>query len=249
MNASQSTTNPKAVRGDWLAALPRDRLLGEFSLWSADLCNLAIDIARIEPFADLMHIDVADGHFAPSFLFFPDQVARIRALTRRPLHVHLMVQGDILLEQIRQFAEAGADLITVHAECAAVVGDAIKLIGDLGCEAGIVLRLETPVATLAPWVDKVSFITLLGTAIGVKGQGLSDQACPRLREVAGMLRAAGRERAVRLAADGGIRAETVPLLRAAGAQTVVLGSLAFGDRDLAGRMAWLHGLAGPGWEG
>ena len=88
-------------------------------------------------------------------------------------------------------------------------------------------------------------MTLLGTAIGVKGQGLSDQACPRLRQVSHMLQAAGRADAVRVAADGGIRAETVPRLRAAGAQTVVLGSLAFGDPDLAGRMAWLHGLPEP----
>jgi ribulose-phosphate 3-epimerase len=228
-----------------LSDLPSDRLLGEFSLWSADLCNLEADLARTEPHADIYHIDVADGRFAPSFLFFPDQVARIRALTGRPIHVHLMVEGDIVLEQIRQFATAGADLITVHPENGPVTADALALIAELGCAAGVVLRLETPVTALAPYLGQVAFVTLLGTAIGVKGQGLSEQACPRLREVARMLRAAGRAGAVRLAADGGIRAETVPRLREAGAQTVVLGSLAFGDPDLAGRMAWLHGLPEP----
>jgi ribulose-phosphate 3-epimerase len=238
-------TEPRRA-DDRLADLPRDRLLGEFSLWSADLCNLAADLRRTEPHADIFHIDVADGRFAPAFLFFPDQVARIRALTRRPLHVHLMVEADILLEQVRQFAAAGADLITVHPEIGpAVTAEAIALIAELGREAGVVLRLETPVAALAPHLDRVAFVTLLGTAIGVKGQGLSDRACPRLREVRGMLQAAGREGAVRLAADGGIRAETVPLLRAAGADTVVLGSLAFADPDLPGRIAWLHGLPGP----
>jgi ribulose-phosphate 3-epimerase len=246
MTASKSQSDSKSVKSSWLAELPRNRLLGEFSLWSADLCNLEAVIERIDPHADLHHIDVADGRFAPSFLFFPDLVARIRSLTRRPLHVHLMVEADILLEQIRQFAAAGADLITVHAECGRVLDEAMRLIRNLGCEAGVVLRLETPTAVLTPWLDKVSFVTLLGTAIGVKGQGLSDQACPRLHEVRGMLRDAGRENVVRLAADGGIRAETVPSLGAAGAQTVVLGSLAFGDPDLAGRMAWLHGLAAPG---
>ena len=236
-------TRPAA--GQWLADLPRNRLLGEFSLWSADLCNLAADLQRTANFADIYHVDVADGRFAPSFLFFADQVARIRALTRRPIHVHLMVEGDIVLEQVHQFVAAGADLITVHPENGPITVAALALIAELGCAAGVVLRLETPVATLSPYLDRVAFVTLLGTAIGVKGQGLSDQACPRLRQVSHMLRAAGRADAVRVAADGGIRAETVPRLRAAGAQSVVLGSLAFGDPDLAGRMAWLHGLPEP----
>jgi ribulose-phosphate 3-epimerase len=220
-------------------------MLGEYSLWSADLANLERDIRRTEPHADIYHVDVADGHFAPSLLFFPDQVARIRALTGRPLHVHLMVADDIVLGQIRQFAEAGADLITIHAENGAIVDEALALIGELGSAPGLVLRLETPVETLAPWLGRIAFITLLGTAIGVKGQGLSETACPRLRAVRRMLRAAGRERQIRLAADGGIRATTVPLLRAAGAETVVLGSLAFGDPDLAARIAWLHALPPP----
>ncbi len=230
----------------WLSALPRGRLLGEYSLWSADLANIERDLARTEAHADLYHIDVADGRFAPAFLFFPDQVARIRALTRTPLHLHLMVEGDIVLEQVRQFAEAGADLITVHAENGPVVDEALALIRDLGCAAGLVLRLETPVEVARPWLDRVAFVTLLGTAIGVKGQGLSDEACPRLDAMRGLMRAAGREDAVRLAADGGIRDTTVPRLRAAGAETVVLGSLAFGAPDLAARTAWLHGLPAPG---
>lgn len=239
------TLSNKPAAG-WLQALPRDRMLGEFSLWSADLCNMERDIVRTAPHVDLFHIDVADGRFAPSFLFFPDQVARIRALTDRPLHVHLMVEGDIMLSQIRQFAEAGADLISIHPENGPVVGEALALIRELGVAAGLVLRLETPVEILRPWLGSVDFVTLLGTAIGVKGQGLSDQACPRLEAVRVMLQEAGREEAVRLAADGGIRESTVPRLRAASAETVVLGSLAFGDPDLAGRMAWLHALPAPG---
>ena len=235
------TSVHRPARG-WLAALPRERLLGEYSLWSADLANLERDIARTEPHVDLYHLDVADGRFAPSFLFFPDQVARIRALTGKPLHLHLMVEGDIVLHQIRQFAEAGADLITIHTENGSVVGEALALVRTLGLEPGLVLRLETPVAALKPWLGQASFVTLLGTAIGVKGQGLSDTARPRLQAARTLLRDAGREAEVRLAADGGIREQTVPLLRAAGAETVVLGSLAFNDPDLAKRTAWLHGL-------
>lgn len=229
---------------DWLDRLPRDRLLGELSLWSADLADLKADLARTEAHVDLYHIDVADGRFAPAFLFFPDQVARIRSLTARPLHVHLMVEGDILAAQIRQFAEAGADLVSIHPEAGGDTGAALDLIQACGAAPGLVLRLDTPVEAIEPWLGRIRFVTLLGTAIGVKGQGLAEEACPRLAEAATLIRRAGRTGAVRLAADGGIRETTVPRLRAAGAETVVLGSLAFGAADLAARFAWLHGLPG-----
>jgi ribulose-phosphate 3-epimerase len=231
----------KTAPANWLDNLPKDRLMGEFSLWSADLANLEQEIVRVDPYVDLYHADVADGRFAPSFLFFPDQLARIRKLTDRPIHVHLMIEGDIVLSQIRQFAEAGADLISVHPENGAVTEQAIALIRELDLKAGVVLRLETPVETIRPLVADLDFVTLLGTAIGVKGQGLSDQACPRLIEAANILKTEGRSDIV-LAADGGIRENTVPQLREAGAQTVVLGSLAFNAPDLAGRIAWLRAL-------
>lgn len=225
-----------------IAALPRNRLLGEFSLWSADLANMERDLHRIDPFVDLHHIDVADARFTPGFLFFPDLVARIAKLTARPIHVHLMVEAEIVEEQTRQFIEAGADLISVHAENAQAGLRAVRLAHELGVEAGVVLRLETPVAAVTPFLPEVAFVTLLGTSIGVKGQSLSEQAYPRLIEARTLMKKAGREADIILAADGGIRHETVPRLRAAGAETVVLGSLAFGDPDLAQRMAWLHGL-------
>ena len=101
---------------DWLEALPRDRLLAEMSLWSADLGRMADEIARSERFTDIYHLDAADGHFSPDLLLFPDLVRMVRKATARPLHVHLMVADAILLDQVRGFAEAGADAISVHAE-------------------------------------------------------------------------------------------------------------------------------------
>ena len=225
-----------------IAALPRNRLIGEFSLWSADLATMERDLRRIEAHADLHHIDVADARFTPGFLFFPDLVARIAKLTAKPIHVHLMVEAEIVEAQTRQFIEAGADLVTIHAENGEAGLGAVRLAHELGAEAGVVLRLETPVSAIAPFLSKVAFVTLLGTSIGVKGQSLSEHACPRLLEARALIRKAGREADILLAADGGIRHETVPLLRAAGVDTVVLGSLAFGDPDLAQRMTWLHGL-------
>lgn len=224
----------------WLADLPRNRLLAEFSLWSADLIRMADDLDRIAPHADLLHVDVADGHFAPALLFFPDLVARIRQQSALPIHVHLMCADAILIEQIDQFADAGADLISIHVENRSVADAALARIRARGIAAGMVLRVETPVSSVRPYLDRLDFLTLLGTAIGVKGQGLDPAATDRLQQARRLIEGAGRR--IVLAADGGIRDHTVPLLRGAGAETVVMGSLAFGAPDLAGRMAWLHSL-------
>ncbi|MCE2750220.1 MAG: hypothetical protein LW715_16195 [Rhodobacter sp.] len=154
----------------WIDRLPRSRLIAEYSMWSADLIRLADDLDRIAPHADILHVDVADGVFAPAFLFFPDLVARLRAATATPIHVHLMVADAVLLSQVAQFAEAGADLISLHVENAAVAAQALDLIQGLGVKGGMVLRVETPVASVLPWLDRLDMLTLLGTAIGVKGQ-------------------------------------------------------------------------------
>jgi ribulose-phosphate 3-epimerase len=224
---------------DWMDTLPRNHLIAEYSMWSADLIRLADDLFRITPFADILHVDVADGYFAPAFLFFPDLVAQIRDQTVLPIHVHLMVSDPVLLSQIDQFAEAGADLISLHVENTNAA-EGLDRIRVHGLKAGMVMRVETPVAEVAPWLDKLDMVTLLGTAIGVKGQGLNSAATARLKEAARLI--ATKDRRIVLAADGGIRDTTVPLLRAAGAETVVMGSLAFGAPDLAERMRWLRDL-------
>ena len=235
MNSSM----PRPASG-WLNALPANRLMAEMSLWSADLGQLEADTKRVEPFTDIFHIDVADGHFSPAFLFFPDLVARLRRVTPKPFHVHLMVADSILISQIEQFAEAGADLISVHAENANVT-EALALIAKNGLKSGVVLQLHTDVAKAAPLLPDIDMLTLLGTRIGVKGQGLAEDAEARLRGARALVASTNTGRRIIVAADGGIREHTVPLLRAAGAETIVMGSLAFGAGDLASRMNWVHG--------
>ncbi len=222
-------------------ALPKNQLIAEFSMWSANLIRLEDDLKRIHGHADVLHIDVADGHFAPAFLFFPDQVAAMRKVSNIPIHVHLMVADHVLLSQIDQFAEAGCDIISVHAENANAAA-AIAQIKSHGIAAGMVLKVSTTVSAAKPFLKDLSFLTLLGTAIGVKGQGLDPTACDRLREAKAMIDGANLPQRIVLAADGGIREHTVPELRKANAETVVLGSLAFGAPDLAQRLAWLKGL-------
>ena len=222
--------------------LPKGRLLAEFSLWSANLVRIADDVARVDDHVDIYHADVADGHFSPAMLLFPDLISQIRPLTERPIHVHLMVADNALANQIDQFAAAGADIISIHAENADV-GTALDRIAAKGLAAGLVLQLHTPVASIQSHLDRLAMLTLLGTKMGIKGVGLDPQAEDRLREARGMIAATDGQ--TLLAADGGIRDHTVPGLREAGADTIVMGSLAFGAEDLPGRMAWVHAQQGP----
>jgi ribulose-phosphate 3-epimerase len=215
------------------------RLLADVSLWSADLTNLSAAIERVEPFADSFHLDVCDAHFAPSLLFFPDLVRALRPLTKRPFHVHLMVERPTTL--IADFVACGADVITIHAEVGqAEASAALQAVFDAGCSPGLALRLDTPVAASEPYLDRIDSLLLLGTIPGAKGQDLASDACDRLATAASML--TERRGGVRLIADGGIRTHTAPLLRRAGADVIVPGSLVFESTDLEGTFSWLRGL-------
>lgn len=232
----------------WLGGMPehperRDargtRLLVEVSLWSADLANLAAAIQRLEPLADSFHLDVSDGRFTPSLLFFPDLVRALRPHTNLPFHVHLMVERPTTL--IADFVAAGADTITVHLESGkGEATAAIEAIRCAGRSAGLALGLETPVAAVQPYLSRIECLLLLGTEPGVKGHDLVPQACARLAEARRMLDETNAS--VPLVADGGIRRHTVPLLRRAGADVVVPGSLVFQSENLEETFRWLRAL-------
>jgi ribulose-phosphate 3-epimerase len=234
-------TSPRPA-ADWFASLPSNRLLVEMSLWSADLARLESDLLRVNDGTDIFHIDVADGHFSPAFLFFPDLVARLRKVTAKPFHVHLMVADAVLVSQVDQFAKAGADLISVHAENANAQ-EALEDISRRGLKRGVVLQVQTPVAAAAPFMAHIDMLTLLGTRIGVSGQSLDETAPARLIEARKLVADSVKGRRIITAADGGIREHTVPLLRQSGAETVVMGSLAFGAPDFPARIDWVRGQA------
>ena len=230
------------TQADWMKNLPTTSLIAEFSMWSANLLRLEQDLSRISGAADVLHIDVADGHFAPAMLFFPDLVAAMKKVTATPIHIHLMVADNVLVAQAEQFSDAGADLISVHGENGEAAHTAIDAIKKRGLAAGLVLKVHSPVVLAEAFLPRLDFLTLLGTAIGVKGQELDRKACDRLGEARKLIEKQNGAGRIVLAADGGIRENTVPLLRGAGAETVVLGSLAFGAANLEERMAWLRGL-------
>jgi ribulose-phosphate 3-epimerase len=218
--------------------LPSDRLLADVSLWSADLANLEPAVRRLSPWADSFHLDAADGHFVPSLLFFPDLIRAIRPHTAVPFHVHLMAEHPSQLAT--EFLDAGADLLTVHVENGErEAGAAIEQAHRRQRGAGVAVKLETPVRAVLPYLDAVEVIILLGTEVGVKGCDLAPQAYDRLREARNLLQE-HTKRAVRLVADGAIRTNTVPELRAAGADAIVPGSLVFQSADLESTFGWLR---------
>lgn len=203
--------------------LRRDRLLMDVSLWSANLAFLARDMAVVGRHADSFHFDVADAHFAPSLLFFPDLIRALRPLTAIPFHAHLMVERPLAL--VDDFVRAGVDHITVHVE-SEDTQRALEAIRGAGRSAGIALKLETAIENAEPFLGNLETVLLLGTAIGVKGQDLAPNARDRLRAMKRLLATAGHA-GIRLIADGAIRDHTVPLLCEAGADAIVPGSLIF----------------------
>ena len=220
-----------------------DRLWVDASLWSADLACLRDAIYEVDELVDLYHFDVSDAHFVPGLLFFPDMLAALRPLTRKRFHVHLMVTDPLSL--VDDFAQAGADLITVHVDSGQTAADAIERILKIGVHAGLAYSLDAPIEAILPYLDLIDLVLLMGTPMGVKGVGLAPQAAARIQAVRRLLRDHGREGKIKIEADGGIRTHTVPALRAAGADLVVAGSLVFKSEDQAKTFAWLHALPPP----
>jgi ribulose-phosphate 3-epimerase len=211
-------------------------LLLDVSLWSANLVNIAADLQSVLPFADGFHLDVADGHFTPTLLFFPDLVAAIRRITTKPLHIHLMVSDPAAL--VHPFIEAGADIISVHVETE-TASHALEKITNAGRKAGLALLLESPIHLLRDHLPNIEVIITLGTHVGIKGVDLAPQALNRLRAIRKLI---GPHPHVRLYAGGGIREHTVPRLRNAGADAIVPGSLMFNSPDRARTYEWLKSL-------
>jgi ribulose-phosphate 3-epimerase len=207
------------------------------SLWSADLANLATEVRRVEPYSERFHLDVADGHYVPTLLFFPDLVKALRPHTRVPFEVHLMTTDPAAW--LDPFIEAGADGIIFCFDSAKDPGGLLKAIKARGKLAGVSLLLNEPVELLDPFWDDLDVVTIVGTAMGIKGASMDASVPGKIRRA----REETRRRGLRteIEADGGIRRETVPLLHAAGADWIVPGSLMFKEDPPAMRR-WLASL-------
>jgi len=207
------------------------------SLWSADLSNLAAEMKRVEPYSERFHLDVADGHYVKNLLFFPDLVRALRKHSSLPFEVHLMVTDP--LGWVEPFVEAGADIILFCFDAASNPGEVLSAIRSHGKQAGVSLLLSESLDLLEPHWKKLDVLTIVGTAMGIKGASMDASVPGKIKQAKEIIRS--RNLKTEVEADGGIRRDTVPLLHAAGADYIVPGSLMFGS-DPKEMRKWLTNL-------
>jgi ribulose-phosphate 3-epimerase len=207
------------------------------SLWSADLSKLADEMKRVEPYSERFHLDVADGHYVKSLLFFPDLVKALRPHSKLPFEVHLMVTDP--MGWIEPFVEAGADIIVFCFDSAKNPGEVLKAIRSHGKKAGVSILLNESVSQLEPHWQDLDVLTFCGTAMGIKGANMDPACLEKTRQARAIIDK--RSLPVELESDGGIRRETVPLLKVAGTDFIVPGSLMFKE-DPKKMREWLASL-------
>jgi ribulose-phosphate 3-epimerase len=207
------------------------------SLWSADLANLAAEIRRVEAYSERFHLDVADGHYVPALLFFPDLVAAIREYSQVPFEVHLMTTDP--LSWVGPFSDAGADGFIVCRDTADDLSGLIRAVKQRGKFVGVSLRIDEGLERLDAYWGELDQVTIFGTAVGVKGATMDAGTPAKVRQARSIIDRRGLVAEVEV--DGGIRRESVPLLRAAGADWIVPGSLMFGE-DPGEMRRWLASL-------
>ena len=207
------------------------------SLWSADLANLERDIRRVAPYSDRFHLDVADGHYVPNLLFFPDQVRAIRQCTQLLFEAHLMVTDPILW--LDPFMEAGVDRFIFCHDSVADPRSVMHAIRERGKSVGMSLLVTEPIELALSYLDQLDSVLIIGTAMGIKGASMDAGVPAKIRTIREAINERGLN--VEIIADGGIRRETVPLIAKAGADFIVPGSLMFKE-DPAAMRAWLDGL-------
>ena len=204
------------------------------SLWSADLTNLAAEVRRVDPYSERFHLDVADGHYVPTLLFFPDLVKALRPVTATPFEVHLMC--DDPLAWIGPFVEAGADGVIFCYDSLADVAAAVGAAKHAGAFVGISLQVHESLEVLNDVWPDLDLVTIVGTPMGVKGASMEAAIPEKIRRARSLILENGWKAEVQV--DGGIRRGSVPLLKAAGADWIVPGSLMFGEEPAAMR-EWL----------
>ena len=198
------------------------------SILSADFAALGRDIAAVERGgADLIHVDVMDGHFVPNITIGPVVVRAIKRAATRPLDVHLMIEEPD--RYVEDFVTAGANMVSVHVEAVPHLHRTVHLIKKLGARAGVVLNPATPASMLEDIASDIDFVLVMSVNPGFGGQAFIPNSLPKLRRVRDVLSRAGSSAPIEI--DGGIDVSNVAEVVAAGASILVAGSAIFGAPD------------------
>jgi ribulose-phosphate 3-epimerase len=198
------------------------------SILSADFAALGRDIAAAERGgADLIHVDVMDGHFVPNITMGPPVVQAVKRVATRPLDVHLMIEDPD--RYVEAFVKAGAHMVSVHVEAVTHLHRTLSLIRSLGALAGAVLNPSTPAAALEAIAGDLDFVVVMSVNPGFGGQKFIPQSLDKIRRVRAVLRAAGSSAPIEI--DGGVDATNIESIAAAGATIFVAGNAIFGTSD------------------
>jgi ribulose-phosphate 3-epimerase len=199
------------------------------SILAADFKRLGEEVRRVEEAgADLLHIDVMDGHFVPNLSMGPMIVKSLRAITDLPFSVHLMVEEPERF--IQPFINAGADILTLHIESSRNVYTRIQSIKNLGKKAGIALNPLTPLCFIQYLLEDLDMILLMSVDPGFGGQSFISNVLPKIRQARQMIDELGL--GIDLAVDGGVNERTAPSVVNAGANVLVMGSAVFHKNDV-----------------
>jgi ribulose-phosphate 3-epimerase len=198
------------------------------SILSADFARLGEQIDEVaRAGADYVHVDVMDGHFVPNITVGAPVVVSIRRATTLPLDVHLMIEHPE--RYVSQFAQAGADIITVHVEASAHLHATIRLIKELGAKAGVSLNPPTPLSVVEEFLPHVDLVLIMSVNPGFGGQPFIPEMLPKIADMRKLLN--NRELHAELEVDGGIDADNAPDIVEAGADILVAGNSIFGAQE------------------